>query len=154
MAETLREQAKKKLGKGASQKQMAQEIGFSQAMVSLWLNHLTDSKNVTNAVEKWVQDETPIELSTEDLQLLVKQYALASLDDTKYWELPLGETKALLSDDFSQSKVGMGIVATSGSDDSEWETLTISSDIHTSSLPTTINVLGDNGEIREVTLSS
>jgi hypothetical protein len=51
---------------------------------------------------------------------------------------------------FSQSKVGMGIVATSGSDDSEWETLTISSDIHTSSLPTTINVLGDNGEIREV----
>jgi hypothetical protein len=79
---------------------MAQEIGFSQAMVSLWVNHLTDSKNVTNAVEKWVQDETPIELSTEDLQLLVKQYALASLDDTKYWELPLGETKALLSDDF------------------------------------------------------
>lgn len=56
--EELRERARKKLhSESRTQKSLAKAIGFSDAMVSLWLRGKSSSKNVASAVEKWIADE-------------------------------------------------------------------------------------------------
>ena len=61
----LRDRVRAEFGKrGVLQKTLAKEIGYSEAMVSLWLNDKIRSKNLETALELWLSSKAEQELAT------------------------------------------------------------------------------------------
>jgi len=77
--------------RGLNQKKLARELDYSESMVSLWLNGHTNSVPFTKAVSEWLTTGKQVEVPTEDIQSLIRSFALLDLQTSRCWRAPLDE---------------------------------------------------------------
>lgn len=121
----LRQEARKKLLKNAkiTQKTQSEEIGYSEAMVSLWVNGYSNSQKISDKVRMWVDSNIEITPDLDELTSLMKTMSILLIP---FYEAPLTDEliKQIQSPSYEKGEMGPVITdSQSDCDDEGWETL-------------------------------